>query len=207
MQVRKRIIFAFVIIAAYIRRLLMTNDTAYKTLFIPGLQRTRSTIGKWKAWYVFEKARRTCPAYADFLRKNPGEVRLNGWSWVPDFSQVVPMDKPNYIKPYTIPQRCHGGRIPSRGVVIDESSGSTGKPNNWVRGKGEREAVARVMQIALKQLLGNRKQILFVNAFALGPWATGMFVSGSIVDVVTLKSTGPDIEKIITTLKDFGPGY
>lgn len=207
MRFRKTVIFTFVILAAYIRRLLMTNDLAYKSLFIPGLQRTRDTIGKWKAWYAFEKARKTCPAYRSFSSKNGSEVRLRGWSWIPDFSGVKPMDKPDYIRVFSMAERCHGGRIPTRGAVIDESSGSTGKPNNWVRGKGEREAVARVMQIALRQLLGNGKPIMFINAFALGPWATGMTVSGSIVDVVLLKSTGPDIDKIITTLKDFGPEY
>ncbi len=204
---RKQLIFAFVIIAARCRKLLMTNDFAYKLLFLPGLARVRDVVGKWKAWYAFEKASKQCPAYTDFLSKHGGRVKLKGWSWVPDFSGVTPMDKPNYIKAYTIPERCHGGRIPTRGAVIDESSGSTGKPNNWVRGKDEREAVARIMQLALQELLGNRKQIMFVNAFALGPWATGMCVSGSIVDVVLLKSTGPDIDKIITTLRDFGPGF
>ena len=46
-----------------------------------------------------------------------------------------------------------------------------------------------------------------INAFALGPWATGMNVSMSSVDVAILKSTGPDIGKIEKTLRLFGPRY
>jgi phenylacetate-CoA ligase len=46
-----------------------------------------------------------------------------------------------------------------------------------------------------------------LNAFALGPWATGMNVSMSVVDIAILKSVGPDIAKIENTLRLFGPRY
>lgn len=46
-----------------------------------------------------------------------------------------------------------------------------------------------------------------LNAFALGPWATGMNVSMSVVDIAMLKSVGPDIAKIENTLTLFGPKY
>lgn len=55
--------------------------------------------------------------------------------------------------------RCYGGKLPVRGAVIDQSSGSTGKPTSWVRGPDERKAVARIMQLALREHVGN-KQIL-----------------------------------------------
>jgi phenylacetate-CoA ligase len=54
--------------------------------------------------------------------------------------------------------------------------------------------------------LGTRPFIV-INAFALGPWATGMALSMSIVDIAVLKSTGPDIAKIEKTLELFGPRY
>ncbi len=203
---RKRIIFLIVILAAWIRTRLMSNKLAGRSLLVERLAGFRSLMGKWKAWYCFEQARRTCPAYKDFNARNPGEPVLHGWSWVPDFTGVVPMDKPNFIKPYTLAQRCHGGKLPTLGSVIDESSGSTGKPNNWVRGPEERKAVAKVMQLALRVQVGDQ-QLFFINAFALGPWATGMSVSSAIVDECLLKSTGPDLDKIITTLQDFGPNF
>ncbi|MDZ4834088.1 MAG: CoF synthetase [Candidatus Melainabacteria bacterium] len=202
MKVRKHLIFAFVIAAAFVRLLLEKSGLGFKLLFLPGTSPLRDQIGKWKAWYAFEKARRECPAYEAFCAKHNCEVTLDGWT--PNFSQVVAMDKPNYIKAYDIASRCHGGKLPTRGAVIDQSSGSTGKPTNWVRGSAERKAVARTIQLALREFAGRKKKILFVNAFALGPWATGMCVSYSVCDETLLISTGPDIDKIIGTLEDFG---
>jgi phenylacetate-CoA ligase len=200
-NLKKRLIFAFVVLAGWIRQRMMRSDVAYKLLFIESLTGFRTLMGKWKAWYCLEKARRECPAYGRFLGAHPGEVRLVGWT--PDFSAIVETDKPSYVKPFTMAERCHGGVIPTRGAVIDTSSGSTGKPTAWVRGKDEREAGARVMQIALRQLIPN-KQILFLNAFALGPWATGMCVSHAVSEECLLVSVGPDVDKIIDVMNDFG---
>jgi phenylacetate-CoA ligase len=198
-------IFVAVVVGSIIRRALMRFELAYGLLFLPAFSGYRELMGKWKAWYCFETARRRCPAYAQFIASHPGAVvTLNGWT--PDFSRIPAMDKKNYVLVYPIAERCLEGKLPMRGSVIDESSGSTGKPNNWVRGPEERQAVARIMQIALHQMLGG-KPIFFLNAFALGPWATGMCVSGAIVDVCLLKNVGPDVNKIINTLRDFGPGY
>ncbi len=199
---RRSIIFAFVVLAAFVRKLIMRGDVAYKLLFTPGADNFRTKIGLWKAWYVFEKARRECPAYSEFLRANGfTRIRLNGWT--PDLSTIPPMDKANFIRVYSMASRCYGGKLPVRGAVIDQSSGSTGKPTSWVRGPDERKAVARIMQLALREHVGN-KQILFVNAFALGPWATGMSVSYSISDECLLISVGPDVDKIVGVLEDFG---
>ncbi len=201
---KKTLIFTFVIVAGLIRRLLEMSRLSFSLLFLPGTSGFRTKMGLWKAWYAFEKAKRECPAYASFLRQQGARgVVLNGWT--PDFSGVPMMDKPNFIKVYSMADRCRGGKLPVRGSVIDQSSGSTGKPTNWVRGPEERRAVARTMQLALRQLVGGDKQILFINAFALGPWATGMCVSNSIVDECLLISCGPDIDKIVGTMQDFGP--
>ncbi len=199
---RKFLIFSIVIVAAFLRRLLEKTDLGYKLLFMPGTGGFRTLMGKWKAWYTFEKSKRECPAYADFCQKNGCEVTLDGW--VPNFTQVKPMDKGNFIKKYTMDELCRGGRIPKKGAVIDQSSGSTGKPTCWVRARDERSAVARTMQIALREFVGQEKHILFVNAFALGPWATGMFVSYSVSDECLLISTGPDIDKIVGIMEDMG---
>ena len=65
------------------------------------------------------------------------------------------------------------------------------------------QVVAAGSRFARVMLGGNATVFLLfvINAFALGPWATGMSVSMSIVDVSVLKSTGPDIAKIVNTLK------
>src|SRR5215831_3448061 len=202
---KRLLIFAFLAVADRIRRLMMRWERAFGLLFLPGMRGFWTRVGLWKAWRAFENAKRNCPAYRDFLAKHPrARVTLRGWT--PDFSAIPPMDKPNYILAYPIEQRCLGGALPTKGAVIDESSGTSGAPNNWVRGPDERKYVARMLQIAMHMVLGDKPR-LFINAFALGPWATGMCVSSAAVDVCLLKSTGPDINKIINTLRVFGPAY
>ena len=200
---RKFLIFTFLIIAERIRAGLMRCENVFGLLFLPSLSGFRERVGLWKAWRAHEHAKRTCPAYRHFIAKHPGaEVRLRGLT--PDLSAIPAMDKKNYILAYSIQDRCVGGKLPMRGAVIDESSGSTGEPNNWVRGPEERRHVARMLQISMHHMLGSKER-LFINAFALGPWATGMCVSSAVVDVCLLKSTGPEISKIVNTLKKFGP--
>ena len=116
------------------------------------------------------------------------------------------MTKENYVKKYSIEQRCYGGAIPKAGVVIDESSGSTGMPNNWVRSAAERADVKRILQLNY-QLIYRDSGCMLLNCFALGPWATGMNVSMSLVEMGILKSIGPDRLKLENTLTFFGPSY
>jgi phenylacetate-CoA ligase len=120
---------------------------------------------------------------------------------------MIPVtDKDNYVRRYSIEDRCRDGRVPPRGVVVDESSGTSGEPTNWVRGPEERADGRKLLQLGIHRTFGHAP-LFVVNAFALGPWATGMNVSMATVDVAILKSVGPDIGKIEKTLRMFGPQY
>ncbi len=114
------------------------------------------------------------------------------------------MDKAGYIKRWPLERLCQGGRLPLHGAVIDESSGSSGQASNWVRGPSERAAARRLLQFATRAAFGDEPFVL-LNAFALGPWATGMNVSMSLVDLCVLKSIGPDAAKLIGTLEAARP--
>src|SRR5690348_8708680 len=83
----------------------------------PGVART---VGRWRAVRARDHALARVPAFRDFAASG-GTVT----------------DKANYVNRYAIAQRCVGGRLPARAVAIDESSGSTGTPYNWVRGADE----------------------------------------------------------------------
>lgn len=203
---RQRLIFAFLAVQDVVVGVLFRNLTLHRALFAPGMESYRWTVGRWRAWRTFEAARRDVPAYRKYLRAvaPDAEVRLRGWHV--DFSQVPEMDKTSYIKAYPTHERCVHGRIPRRGVVADESSGSSGKPTSWVRGREERHAVRRILQATFSRFVG--EQPLFVlNAFSLGAWATGLNVSTSLADVCIIKSTGPDITKIVDTMEAFGTDY
>jgi len=173
---------------------------AYRMLFMPGMiGPMRDWISRHRAAAAFFNARRRVPAYREFLAKHAvTKIRR--------FDEIPPMDKHNYITQWPIEMLCQGGRLPMRDAVIDESSGSSGAATNWVRGAAERASTRRLIQYSTRATLGNEGFIL-LNCFALGPWATGMNVSMSLVERCIVKSIGPDAGKAIATLKLFGPRY
>jgi phenylacetate-CoA ligase len=202
---RRWAIFGALALLRIFRKAISRSDQTYKLLFTPGFETFRWRVGRWRAWLALERARQEVPAYRAFLAEHGDpRVRLQGLD--PQFAPIPPTDKDSYVRRYSIEDRCRGGRIPSAGVVVDESSGTSGAANNWVRGPEERKEVKQALQVAFHHLLG-KEPVFFLNAFALGPWATGMNVSMSLVDVAILKSVGPDVRKIEATLQTFGPNY
>lgn len=184
-----------------IRWALGADGRTYLILFAPRLQPFLAFVGRVRAFAVFERARRECPAYREFLKAENYQSE-NVWR----LENVPVMTKENYVKKYTLEERCYGGAIPAPGSVIDESSGSSGVPNNWVRSASERKDVKRVLQLNY-EIIYNDKSCILLNCFALGPWATGMNVSMSLANVGILKSIGPEAKKLENTLRLFGAKY
>jgi phenylacetate-CoA ligase len=155
--------------------------------------------GKWRALLAARRAWRTVPAYRDFLLKHGldhADVPLE---------RLPVMTKDSYIRAYPTPERCVGGDFVAAGVAIDESSGSTGRPYNWVRGIDERRRMRLEMARMLGWAFGERPRIA-INAFSMGAWATGVNVGEALELHSVVKSTGPDVDKIVHTLEFFGPG-
>jgi phenylacetate-CoA ligase len=178
----------------------LSSWDTYSLLFLPPLMGGfRDWASRKRAAAVFFNARRTVPAYRAFLHENGVETPSA-------FQDIPPMEKTNYIKRFRLEETCRGGRLPTRGAVIDESSGSSGTASNWVRGPQERLAVRQLIQYSVQATFG-AETFVFLNAFALGPWATGMSVSMSLVDRCVIKSVGPDAKKILATLELLGPRY
>jgi phenylacetate-CoA ligase len=184
-----------------VRRLISLDGRTYALMNLGKLQWFLTKVGRLGAHAAYLKARSTCPAYQDFLTKM-GHQEKGPWR----LEALPEMTKENYVQKYSIEQRCYGGAIPKAGVVIDESSGSTGMPNNWVRSAAERADVKRILQLNY-QLIYRDSGCILLNCFALGPWATGMNVSMSLVEMGILKSIGPDRQKLENTLIFFGSGY
>ena len=193
---------AILLILRVVRRLLQSEPRLFAMLGRPAFQPVLAWVGRAKAWQVYRKARQDCPAYAQFLADQhaPPINRPADWSQIPNTT------KENYVKKFDIEARCYGGHIPSRGVVIDESSGSSGIPNSWVRGAAERGSVKAIMQLSYS-LMFESHDFFILNCFALGPWATESNVSMSLVDVAIMKSMGPDKAKLENAIKQFGPKY
>ena len=186
---------------AWLRRTLELRPQTYALLMLPQAQPLLEAIARLRLRALYLKASNDCPAYREFLREQ-------GWTdRVPWRFEDLPLTtKENYVKRWSLEKRCFHGRLGGRGDVIDESSGSSGMPNNWVRNARERAETRRILQLSYGLLYGDPNRVL-LNCFALGPWATGMNVSMSLAEVGILKSIGPDAAKLENTLKLLGPGY
>jgi phenylacetate-CoA ligase len=191
-----------------IERALAASGRLYLLALLPGFEGLRWRLGVWRAWRSFYQAHRRVPAYREFIAAHGGlptihlDDRLN-----PDLSVVPEMDKASYVKAYPLERRVKGGRLPAKGVMVDESSGSSGQPTSWVRGPIERSIVSQMMRLSYAQSVGHERRVFILNAFALGAWATGMNVSISLTSSSILKSTGPNIDKIVNTMIEFGPDF
>jgi len=200
-------IFRIVNIINLIERLFARKETLYKLLLIPGFENFRWGIGAWRAWYNSRSTYKHVPAYKSYLNKHGGMPNiLMKANMMPDLQLLPEMDKASYVKAYSNEQRVRGGKIPRKGVMVDESSGSSGKPTSWVRGPVERALTKQMLQLSYHRVMGS-EQTFMINGFALGAWATGLNVTMSLTDIAIMKSTGPDIEKIVNTMVEFGPKY
>ena len=151
--------------------------------------------GRWRARRAFYRAAREVPAYREFL----ASCGFQG-------GQPPQTDKENYVRRYATEQRCVGGRLPERDVTIDESSGSTGTPYNWVRSGRERHQSHIFISYFAQYCYGTRPYVT-INAFSMGAWATGINMGVAMARHGIVKCTGPDVEKILHTLRFFGPSY
>lgn len=186
------------------RKPLMYFDKGINLLYVPGFNKLRHFNAKAKAYSEFIKAKRNVPAYREFLKKhNFSKPSFSGL--IPNIHEIPSTDKETYVNRYSMAERCVNGHIPNKGVIIDESSGSSGTAVNWARGAVERQLNARFIEWGMKNLMG-KEPIFVINVFALGPWATGVNITMSCVRFSKLKSLGPDKIKIENTLRHFGTG-
>ena len=91
-------------------------------------------------------------------------------------------------------------RSRSAGTTIDESSGSTGTPYNWIRGRRERDVAHRNIGFFARYAFGTAP-LVTINAFSMGAWAAGFNMSLGMMRHGIVKSIGPDIDKILSTLR------
>ena len=171
-------------------------------LALRGFEQIRWQLGRLGVWVRFQSAARNVPAYAALLERD-GIKRPKSMIGL---RSIPAMDKNNYVKAFSLESRCVGGRFPSSGMMIDESSGSSGLAMNWVRGVAERDANRRTLRFGLRHRLGS-EPLFFLNAFALGPWATGINLTLSLAQWTWIKTVGPDLKKIENTLLQFGMAH
>ena len=152
-----------------------------------------------RAWRAYQHAQLVVPAYQVFIEKNSVKGPRA-------FEEIPETDKDNYIKEYTTESRCKGGVIPMVNTLIDESSGSSGTPYNWVRSLEERQ-VSHLFVSHFARYCFDLSRLITINAFSMGSWATGLNVGLSMQKNGIVKNVGPDIDKILSTIEFFGTSY
>lgn len=157
---------------------------------------------RYLAWTSRIRAKR---AYFRALKNVPAYKKLI--DQLENSEEDIPeTDKEHYIKKYSTEDRCVGGIIPSTKIMIDESSGSTGTPFNWVRSINERHQSHLFINYFARHCYGAKPWIT-INAFSMGAWATGLNMGIALQQNSIVKNTGPDIAKILHTLSFFGSKY
>jgi phenylacetate-CoA ligase len=148
-----------------------------------------------------DHAVRRVPAYRAFLQSHTVDTDSATLTLA-----LPPTDKASYVNLYTPETRCIDGVLPLHGTTIDESSGSTGAPYNWVRSLHERRASHHFVSHFARYCFGDAPWIT-INAFSMGAWATGINMGIALQSNSMIKNTGPDLDKIFSTLAFFGPDY
>jgi phenylacetate-CoA ligase len=146
-------------------------------------------------------AARVVPAYRQLL----GEHGINA-DRIRSMEELPETDKKGYADRFPLAERCLDGKLPLLGTTIDESSGSTGKPYNWVRSEAERRHVRRMIAFFARYTFGD-EPLVVLNTFSMGAWATGMTMAVALEKRGMVKATGPDLDKVLDTMVELGPGY
>ncbi len=177
----------------YQKTIVSTKLINIRFLFV-GKEAAILEAGEVLAKKRFHEAYKEVPAYKNHI------IRFNG---VPtsatEFRQLPETTKDNYIKFQAHDSDTHfQGKYPVA-YKTDTSTGTTGKPTEWVRGEQELETVKKSLQLAARIQFGARR-LSYINAFALGPWATGLTTYELMRDTGSVFATGPDKDKILDKL-------
>jgi phenylacetate-CoA ligase len=178
--------------------LLSSISMSYRS-FLWGFEHLSPRYMAWtsriRARRVLYHAVRNVPAYAQFLENRAATG-----------DNILETDKESYIKAFPTEARCLGKQLPAADTMIDESSGSTGTPFNWIRSLRERRDSHLFVSYFATYCFGAEPWIT-INAFSMGAWATGLNMGLALQRNSIVKNTGPDISKILHTLRFFGPRY
>jgi phenylacetate-CoA ligase len=158
------------------------------------------SLGRLHAYLMCAWAKKRVPAYAQFLSDSGHVFRILELYAFPETT------KENYVLRYGFAERCRHGRIPIAGTAVDESAGSSGTPFNWLRSRRELRDVHLNTANWLRFTFPT-EQLFAINAFSMGAWATGTNMGLALSRVCMVKSTGPDLAKIVDTIEVFGEDY
>lgn len=156
---------------------------------------------------LFERTRRKTPAYDKFLFDRGSRADTLNWHEIPL------IDKATYISRYSLPDLFPDRRI---APMAHASSGSSGRPTYWFRGRKQRVIGQRIFaHIVRKGLrIPPSDRLLVVICFSMGLWVAGTYTmfafeqiaqaSGGSISVI---SPGIEVNDICSILKDVASNF
>lgn len=166
--------------------------------------------GEKMALSIFHEAARRVPAYKDFLKVNkvnPAKIRT-----ISGFSLLPVIDKNNYLKKYPFESLCWDGD-PAGMDMISLSSGSSGEPFFWLRGKEQERETALIHELFLVDSFKIDKiPTLFIVSFAMGMWVAGTLTQRAVQAIaenydLTVISPGINNSDTLNIVKKLGEKY
>lgn len=168
-------------------------------------------VAKHRALRLFHLASKRVPAYKEFLKKNNiTPEKIKSWS---DFQQVPPVNKKNYLRLYPF-EKLHWDGVLNRPLILTSTSGSTGQPAYFSRGRALDKQYASVLNKYLQEGSYPNGPILIVICFGMGVWIGGLITyqsyeiaSRSSNLPVSIITPGINKTEIIKILRNLGPHY
>lgn len=154
---------------------------------------------------LFARVAASVPAYRKFLGEHG--IEAESVTTYADFRRLPLLDKPGYVRRYPLPELCRDGRL---GEVIALSSGSTGEPTPWPRGRADEHAIsARFEQIFRDGFDAGERSTLAVVCFTLGTWVGGLFTLDCVRELaarypITAVAPGNNKDEIMRVLTRLG---
>jgi phenylacetate-CoA ligase len=175
-------------------------------------QTPQAQQGEKMALALFHEAATRVPAYKDFLKKH--QIDHATIRTITDFDTHVPVvDKQNYISQYPLAELCLDGTM-ANNRIISGSSGSSGVPFFWPRGRlQDEEGMAMFGEIYDEIFAMDTKTTLLVICYSMGTWIAGTFAlttalayidKGRPVNVVT---PGIDKEEAVKAIQRLSSQY
>ncbi len=166
--------------------------------------------GQAMALELFHSASRRVPAYGDFLKKNkinPVKIKT-----IADLSNVPVINKANYLRAYPWEKLCWDGNAGSMDM-ISVSSGSTGEPFYWLRGKAQEKESALIQELYLLDSFEvDKYSTLLIVSFAMGVWVGGTVIHRGSQESATNYSMsvitpGINIAEVLKAIRAIGKKY
>jgi phenylacetate-CoA ligase len=136
------------------------------------------------AWMTCQFAGLDVPAYKSHLAANEFSFR-----WF-DLTSYPPTSKDSYVKKFSEEQRCWDGHLDRSALSSTRSSGSSGTPFNWVRGKRELNVIHRNVAGFATQVFP-RQRLFVINAYSMGAWATGTNTGIAMAKIAMVRTPAP----------------